>query len=129
MDRGIKGGFGATVNSKGSSKDSDCPSEFGWCWAEFADKPYLKDKKKDNPGHKIISAFRMNIGHITDVKVFWTYEKIKHDGTLSFLSKCEMARSTSQNSEGPKYKSKDVKDVFACVVANDGYIRIYSLIK
>lgn len=105
------------------------PDELAWCWLDFQNKPYLIGRAPHvKPSHKILSAFRINVGHITDVKIFWTYETINYDGTLVFLSRCEMARTGCPHTQGSKLNQGTVKDVFACVASNDGYIRVYSLV-
>jgi hypothetical protein len=126
----IKGGFGACKHNIDPSDEfkKTTPDELAWCWLDFQNKPYQEGRTSQvKPSHKILSAFRINVGHITDVKVFWTYENITHDGTLSFLSKCEMARTGCPHTPITQQTSGKVRDVFACVVSNDGYIRVYSL--
>lgn len=98
-------------------------SELSYCWVNFREKPYLSNDKENKLPHKMIAAWRFNIGHITDIKVYYVYEDIdkKESEGMTFLSKVPLMDYHDQE--------KRVKDVYACMTGNDGYFRVFSLIK
>ena len=110
--------------NSGFVKTPDRP-ELGYCWVKFKDKPYLNRDNEISRQHKMISVWRFNIGHITDIRVYYCYEEAK--GGIGFLGSIPMDKDRLQPGDPDVYDK--VKDVYACITANDGYFRVFSLVK
>lgn len=100
-----------------------------YVWADFAAKPYrapISSAELESAGHKklLLSAWRFNIGHITSMKIMAVRDNWIDSSKKGF----PMFKSRKVQFGESDQKGK-VTDLICIFTGNDGYLRVFSLLK